>query len=52
MFELLGGIRESLVIYPRRRGQRRHPTQAGLSTLSGEQAMLLDALDLNRYLPR
>jgi transposase len=52
MFELLGGIRETLVIYPRRRGQRRHPTRASLSTLSDEQALLMDALNLNRYLPR
>jgi hypothetical protein len=51
-FELLGGIRETLVIYPRRPGQRRHPTQASLSTLSDEQALLIDALDLNRFLPR
>ena len=52
MFELLGGIRETLVIYPRRRGQRKHPATASLSTLSHEQKTLLDALDLGRYLHR
>lgn len=52
MFQLLGGIRETLVIYPRKPGQRKHPTAACLSTLSDEQQALLDALDLGRYLPR
>ncbi len=28
MFELLGGIRETLVICPRKRGQRKNPTKA------------------------
>ena len=51
MFELLGGIRETLVIYPRKPGQRKHPTAACLSTLSDEQQALLDALELGRYLP-
>jgi hypothetical protein len=50
MFELLGGIREALVIYPKKQGQR-HPTTARtLSTLSAEQEQLLMALDLRRYL--
>ena len=49
MFESLGGIRETLVIYPKRQGQR-HPTTArALSTLSPEQEQLLDLLDLRRY---
>lgn len=51
MFELLGGIRETLVIYPRRRGQKKHPTQASLSTLSEAQQKLLKTLELKRYLP-
>ena len=50
MFELLGGIRETLVIYPREPGQRKHPTASCLSTLSEEQQALLDALELGRYL--
>ena len=51
MLELLGGIRETLVIYPRKPGQRTHPITAGLSTLSPEQSTLLDILQLKRYLP-
>lgn len=50
MFESLGGIRETLVIYPKRQGQR-HPTTArALSTLRPEQEQLLSLLDLRRYL--
>jgi len=52
MFELLGGIRETMVIYPRKPGQRYHPTATCLSTLSDEQRTLLDTLDLTRYLPQ
>jgi transposase len=52
MFELLGGIRETLVIYPRQPGQHKHPTRTSLSALSAEQEKLLDALDLRQYLPR
>jgi transposase len=52
MFELLEGIRETLVIYPRKRGQRKHPAKASLSTLSDDQKTLLDALDLRRYATR
>ena len=51
MFELLGGIRETLVIYPRKRGQKKHPTKASLSTLSKEQQTLLNTLQLQRHLP-
>jgi transposase len=50
MFELLGGIREALVIYPKKQGQR-HPTTArALSTLNPEQEQLLTVLELRRYL--
>jgi transposase len=50
MLESLGAIRETLVIYPKRQGQR-HPTTArALSTLSPEQEQLLGLLDLRRYL--
>jgi transposase len=51
MYELLGGIRETLVIYARKPGQRKHRTAASLSTLSDEQRTLFDALDLKRYAP-
>jgi transposase len=50
MYDLLGGIRETLVIYPRRPGEKTPRVAAGHSTLSGEQQKLFDALDLKRYL--
>ncbi len=50
MFELLGGIRETLVIYPKKQGQRHPSTARTLSTLSAEQEQLVTALDLRRYL--
>ena len=52
MFELLGGIRETLVIYPRQAGQHKHPTRTSLSQLSAEQEKVLDVLHLRRYLPQ
>jgi hypothetical protein len=51
MFELLGGIRQTLVIHPRKRGQKKYPTKASLSTLSDEQQKLLKTLRLQRHLP-
>jgi transposase len=50
MYDLLSGIRETLVIYPRQPGQKRHRTSASHSTLSDQQQQLFDALDLKRYL--
>jgi transposase len=50
MLELLGGIRETLVIYPKKPGQRRPRTARAVSTLSAEQEHLLTALNLRRYL--
>jgi len=50
MYDLLSGIRETLVIYPRRPGEKRHRTSASHSTLSDEQQQVFDALDLKRYL--
>jgi transposase len=50
MFELLGGIRETLVIYPKKQGQRLPTTARSHSTLSPEQEQLLNLLDLRRYL--
>jgi transposase len=52
MYELLGGIREAFVIYPRLPGQTTHRMAATHSTLSAEQRQLFDALDLRRYLAR
>jgi transposase len=50
MYDLLDGIRETLVIYPRRPGEKTPRVAAGHSTLSDEQQKLFDALDLKRYL--
>jgi transposase len=50
MYDLLSGIRETLIIYPRRPGEKRHRTSVSCSTLSQEQQQLFDALDLKRYL--
>ena len=49
MFDLLGGIRETLVIYPKKPGQRHPSTARALSTLNAEQEQLVTALDLRRY---
>jgi transposase len=51
MYELLGDIRETLVVYPRKPGQHRHRTAASLSSLSDDQKRIFDALDLKRYSP-
>jgi hypothetical protein len=50
MFELLTGIRETLVIYPKKQGQHHPATARALSTLSADQEQLVAALDLRRYL--
>ncbi|NNM86900.1 MAG: IS1634 family transposase [Phycisphaerae bacterium] len=51
MYGLLGAIRETLVIYPRRPGEHQHPTVACHSTLTAEQQKLFDALNLQHHLP-
>jgi hypothetical protein len=50
MYDLLGGIRETLVIYPKRPGEKAPRVAASHSTLTDEQQKLFDALDLGRYL--
>ena len=50
MYDLLGSIRETLVIYPRRPGEKTPRVAASHSTLDDEQRKLFDALDLRRYL--
>jgi len=50
MYDLLGCIRETMVIYPRRPGEKTPRVAASHSTLSDEQQKLFDALDLGRYL--
>jgi transposase len=49
LFDLLGGIRETLVIYPKKPGQRQPSTARALSTLSADQEQLVNALGLRRY---
>ena len=51
MLEELGGIRETLVIYPRRQGQRQFPTATCLTRMSPVQQRLFSLLDLHRYAP-
>ena len=49
MMELLGGIEEVLVIYPRQQGQQRPATATCLSERDAEQERVLQALALGRY---
>jgi transposase len=49
MMELLGGIHEVLLIYPRQPGQKRARTAVCLSERDAEQEQLMRALDLQRY---
>jgi len=51
MLEELGGIRETLVVYPRRRGQHKHPTASCLTRMSATQRHLYSLLGLDRYAP-
>lgn len=51
LLEELGGIRETLVIYPRRQGQRQNQTATCLTHMSPLQQRLLSLLDLLRYAP-
>jgi transposase len=51
LLEELAGIRETLIVYPRRQGQRQFPTATCLTRLSASQQRLFSALELQRYLP-
>jgi transposase len=51
MLEELGGIRETLVVYPRRPGQRRAPTAACLTRMTALQQRLFSLLSLQRFVP-
>jgi hypothetical protein len=44
----LAGIRETLIVYPRRQGQRRFPTVTCLSRMNPLQRRLFSVLDLAR----
>jgi transposase len=51
MLEELAGIRETLVIYPRRQGQRQSPAVACLTRQNALQQRLFSLLGLERYAP-
>ena len=51
LLEELGGIRETLVVYPRRQGQRQNPTATCLTRMNPLQQRLCSLLDLQRYAP-
>lgn len=51
ILEELGRIRETLIIYPRQRGQRRFPTATCLTRTTALQQRLFALLGLQRYAP-
>ena len=51
LLEELGGIHETLVIYPRRQGQRRNHTATCLTRMNPLQQRLFSLLELQRYAP-
>jgi hypothetical protein len=48
MLQELGGIQETLIVYPRRQGQRQHTTATCLTRMSPLQSRLFSLLDLKR----
>ncbi len=51
MLEELSGIRETLVVYPRRQGQRQAPTATCLTRMTALQQRLFSLLGLQRFVP-
>jgi transposase len=51
MLEELGAIRETLVVYPRRQGQRQPPTATCLTRMTVLQQRLFSLLRLQRFVP-
>jgi hypothetical protein len=51
ILEELGGIQQTLIVYPRRQGQRQHSTATCLTRMSPLQSRLFSLLDLKRYAP-
>ena len=49
LLEELAGIQETLVVFPRRQGQRQLPTATCLTRMSGLQQRLFTALGLDRH---
>lgn len=51
LLEQLAGIRETLIVFPRRQGQRQFPTATCLTRMSGLQQRLFTTLGLDRHAP-
>jgi transposase len=51
ILEELGGIRETLIVYPRRQGQHKFPTATCLTRMNTVQQRLFSLLELHRYAP-
>jgi transposase len=51
MLEELGGIRETLVVYPRRQGQRQPSTATCLTRMTAFQQRLFSLLGLQQFVP-
>jgi transposase len=51
MLEELGGIRETLIVYPRRQGQRKATTATCLTRMTALQQRLFSLLSLQRFVP-
>jgi len=51
MLEELGGIRETLIVYPRRQGQRQPSTLTCLTRMSPLQQRLFSLLNLQQFVP-
>ena len=51
MLEELGAIRETLVVYPRRQGQRQASTATCLTRMTGLQQRLFSLLGLQQFVP-
>ena len=51
LLEELGGIRETLVVYPRRQGQRQASTATCLTRMTALQQRLFSLLGLRRFVP-
>jgi len=51
MLEELGGIRETLIVYPRRQGQHQSSTAACLTRMNEQQRHLFSLLNLQQHAP-
>jgi transposase len=51
MLEELAGVRETLVVYPRRQGQRQASTATCLTRMTALQQRLFSLLDLQQFVP-